>query len=92
MLEIDWSKGTGWHAPVIRYETDVFLHSCVDSVDRPYGKLELDPAASVFHYALECFEGMKAYVDTKGQIRLFRPELNMKRMNTSMKRLFLPVG
>ena len=74
MLEIDWCKVNGWHAPVIR----------------PYGDLHLDPAASVFHYALECFEGMKAYVDTKGQVRLFRPDLNMKRMNNSMKRLFLP--
>ncbi|RLN95944.1 hypothetical protein DYB28_000887 [Aphanomyces astaci] len=39
---------------------------------------------------VQCFEGMKAYIDGKGKIRLFRPELNMKRMNSSMERLFLP--
>ncbi|KAL7678856.1 putative aminotransferase class IV, aminotransferase-like, PLP-dependent enzyme [Plasmopara halstedii] len=50
----------------------------------------MDPACAVLHYALECFEGMKAYVDTQGHIRLFRPEMNMKRLNNSMKRLLLP--
>lgn len=74
MLECDWNQSTGWTPPVIR----------------PYGNLEIDPAASVFHYALECFEGMKAYKDAQGNIRLFRPELNMNRMNDSMARLFLP--
>lgn len=74
MLECDWTQDTGWARPVIR----------------AYGPLAIDPAASVFHYALECFEGMKAYKDERGNIRLFRPELNMDRMNDSMARLFLP--
>lgn len=33
---------------------------------------------------------MKAYVDANGEIRLFRPDMNMKRLNSSMKRLLLP--
>lgn len=33
---------------------------------------------------------MKAYVDADGKIRLFRPDMNMKRLNSSMKRLLLP--
>ena len=56
----------------------------------PYGCLSLDPASAVFHYALECFEGMKAYIDAEGHVRLFRPDMNMKRLNNSMKRLLLP--
>ena len=36
------------------------------------------------------FEGMKAYVDKDGGVRLFRPDKNMERMNTSCSRLFLP--
>ncbi|KAH9146161.1 hypothetical protein AeRB84_009972 [Aphanomyces euteiches] len=74
MLEVDWDNKNGWAAPVIR----------------PYGPLALDPAASALHYALQCFEGMKAYIDDNGKIRLFRPDLNMKRMNNSMERLHLP--
>lgn len=38
----------------------------------------------------QCFEGMKAYVDPSGKVRLFRPDMNMKRLNRSMKRLLLP--
>ncbi|GAB9474320.1 Branched-chain amino acid aminotransferase [Globisporangium polare] len=74
MLEIDWEQGEGWKNPLIR----------------PYGPIAMDPASSCLHYALECFEGMKAYVDANGDIRLFRPDMNMKRLNSSMKRLLLP--
>lgn len=38
----------------------------------------------------QCFEGMKAYVDDKQQVRLFRPDLNMQRLHDSMVRLNLP--
>jgi len=44
----------------------------------------------VLHYAIECFEGMKAYKDKKGQVRLFRPMENMNRFINSAKRLCLP--
>uniref|UniRef100_H3H8F1 Branched-chain-amino-acid aminotransferase n=2 Tax=Phytophthora ramorum TaxID=164328 RepID=H3H8F1_PHYRM len=74
MLEVDWELGKGWGNPVIH----------------PYGPIAMDPASAVLHYALECFEGMKAYVDAEGHIRLFRPDMNMKRLNSSMKRLLLP--
>lgn len=74
MLTIPWNSKAGWGAPAIV----------------PYGPLSLDPSALVFHYALECFEGMKAYVDAKEKIRLFRPLDNMKRMNSSLERLAMP--
>ena len=41
ILEIDWSNDYGWHDPVIK----------------PYGSFEIDPGASVLHYALSAFEG-----------------------------------
>ncbi len=63
MLIVDWHKDSGWAAPEIM----------------PYGPMSIDPAASVFHYALECFEGMKAYKCADGHVRLFRPECNMER-------------
>ena len=51
----------------------------------------MHPAAKVLHYAPELFEGMKAYRGVEdGAIRLFRPELNMKRMNSSASRACLP--
>ena len=39
---------------------------------------------------IKCFEGMKAYKDSAGKIRLFRPEMNMARLNSSMARLSMP--
>jgi len=74
MLEIEWNQKTGWEAPKVTAFHDIKLH----------------PAASSLHYALQCFEGMKAYVDANGKTRLFRPEENMKRLNKSADRLRLP--
>jgi len=74
MLTIEWDKENGWHKPHIGALQNLSLH----------------PACSVFHYALECFEGMKAYTDANGKTRLFRPEENMKRMASSAERLCFP--
>lgn len=64
----------GWQAPEIT----------------PFENLVLHPAAKVLHYAIELFEGMKAYRGVDGKIRLFRPEMNMERMNNSAIRSGLP--
>ena len=53
--------------------------------------LSLSPSATVFHYAHCLFEGLKAYRDTNGKVTLFRPDMNMKRMNTSAERVAMPV-
>lgn len=53
-------------------------------------KLQLDPSVPALHYGVQCFEGMKAYKDAQGKVRLFRPELNMKRFHDSCSRLALP--
>lgn len=74
MLAIEWTASDGWLAPRIT----------------PYQNLSLDPATCVFHYAFECFEGMKAYKDKNGRIRLFRPDKNMARLNKSSARIALP--
>ncbi|KAJ5610023.1 hypothetical protein N7510_006742 [Penicillium lagena] len=74
MLSVEWTASDGWHAPRII----------------PYQNLSLDPSTCVFHYAFECFEGMKAYKDSNGGIRLFRPNKNMERLNKSSSRIALP--
>ena len=74
MLEIDWDINIGWHSPIIK----------------PYENLSISPAAVALHYGIKCFEGMKAYKDKKGKVRLFRPDMNMDRLNKSMVRLAMP--
>lgn len=56
----------------------------------PLENLVLHPASKVLHYAIELFEGLKAYRGVDGKIRLFRPDLNMDRMNSSAMRTGLP--
>ena len=57
---------------------------------QPYGPIELSPAATVLHYAQECFEGLKAYKTEDGRVLLFRPKDNVHRLTTSAQRLCMP--
>jgi len=74
MLVADWREGQGWY----------------DARIVPYGPFQLEPAAAVFHYGQEIFEGLKAYRQADGAIALFRPEMNLARFNRSAVRLALP--
>ena len=74
MFIMDYDAGQGWH----------------DARIVPYGPLSLDPSAVVFHYAQECFEGMKAYRTAGNRIQLFRPDCNARRMNNTHERLCIP--
>ncbi len=56
----------------------------------PYQPITIEPSARVFHYGQAVFEGMKAYKDSEGQVWLFRPDENFKRINKSAKRLAIP--
>ncbi len=56
----------------------------------PYQAITLDPSAKIFHYGQSVFEGMKAYKDENGDVWLFRPLENFKRLNISSKRLAIP--
>lgn len=74
MFVMDYIEGIGWHNPRII----------------PYQPISLDPAAMIFHYGQSVFEGLKAYYGQDGNILLFRPQMNFKRMNRSNERLCIP--
>jgi branched-chain amino acid aminotransferase len=57
----------------------------------PFQNISLPPQASVFHYSVSAFEGMKAFRDASGRIRLFRADRNFERFALSCGRLSLPV-
>ncbi|KAL6780750.1 hypothetical protein ACKKBF_B11900 [Auxenochlorella protothecoides x Auxenochlorella symbiontica] len=65
--------GRGWSTPTIG----------------PFQTIAVHPAAPVLHYGLCCFEGMKAYAGADGRARLFRPDMNMRRLARSAARLQL---
>ena len=74
MVICEWTAADGWSEPELK----------------PYSPITLDPAAMVFHYGQEIFEGMKAYRQPDGSISLFRPEANARRFAKSAERLALP--
>ncbi len=74
MFTMTYSAKTGWNYAEIG----------------PYRPLCLDPTAMCLHYGQEIFEGMKAYRGRSGEIYLFRPQENIRRMNNSAKRLCMP--
>ncbi len=58
---------------------------------KPFGKITVSPISLVFHYGQAIFEGMKAYKDKLENVFLFRPMENFNRMNSSAKRLKMPL-
>ena len=75
MFVMDYEEGKGWH----------------DARIVPFGRISLHPASTVLHYGAEIFEGLKAYRTESGDIRLFRPMENIKRMNRSAERMCMPL-
>lgn len=74
MFTVKWTLDEGWHKPKIS----------------PLRNLELHPAAKVLHYAQELFEGLKAYRGHDNKVRLFRPDMNVRRLLNSAQRVELP--
>lgn len=69
-----WTVENGWSAHAIE----------------AYAPLSFLPAAAVFHYGQEVFEGIKAYRHKDGSIWTFRPSYNAARLNMSNRRLAIP--
>ena len=74
MFVMNYTEGKGWH----------------DARIVPFQNISLSPAAMVYHYGQEMFEGLKAYKGEDGEVYLFRPEMNAKRANASNDRLCIP--
>ena len=74
MFIMNYTEGKGWHDPRIE----------------PFHNISLSPAAMVYHYGQEMFEGLKAYKGPDGNVYLFRPDMNAKRTNASNDRLVIP--
>ena len=56
----------------------------------PLGPIEMSPAACILNYGQGIFEGLKALKSKSGEIALFRPEENGRRLNISADRLLMP--
>ncbi len=74
MFVMEYEEGIGWQNARIV----------------PFENISLHPASTVLHYGAEIFEGLKAYRTASGDVQLFRPIENIRRMNRSAERMCLP--
>lgn len=75
MFIMDYTAGEGWH----------------DARIVEFGNIPMHPASTALHYGAEIFEGLKAYRRPDGEVQLFRPMENIRRMNSSADRMCLPL-
>ena len=88
MSEIDWSN-----LQFSYFQTNCYVEytwrdgkwSDCEYVEEPYVKMHV--ASTALHYGQAAFEGLKAFRGKDGQVRVFRPEENAKRLQRSARRL-----
>lgn len=56
----------------------------------PYDMLDFKPGSAILHYGQSVFEGLKAYKNESGEVLVFRPDMNFKRINQSSQRMCIP--
>lgn len=74
MYVANWTEANGWDKGSLQ----------------PYGPLQFMPSAQVLNYGQSVFEGMKAQRTPKGQIVLFRPDMNAARLAAGAERMSMP--
>ena len=52
--------------------------------------ITISVAANVLHYGQAAFEGLKAFRCKDGKVRIFRPDENARRLNSSARHLIMP--
>lgn len=91
-VNIDWQK-LGFKFFPTKY---MFVATCNLGEEwkisglKPFGNIEMSPAAGVLNYGQGLFEGLKAYSGKNGNTYLFRPEKNAERIQDGCKRLCVP--
>jgi len=86
-MDIDWSKLTFSYRPVnchVEYHYKNGQWDKGEEKTSPF--ITLSIAAECLHYGQEAFEGLKAYRGEDGKVRVFRMEMNAKRLQNSAHR------
>ena len=84
---IPFGKVFSDHMFVVDYKEGEWINPEI----RPFGNLSMSPAISALHYGQAIFEGMKAYKDGNGKVKVFRPYDNFNRFNRSAERMCMPM-
>ncbi|KAI8365529.1 branched-chain amino acid aminotransferase [Blakeslea trispora] len=73
-VKYTWTLEKGWDSGVMETNPYLNVHMC----------------ATGLNYGQQCFEGLKAFRDTEGRVRIFRPQANAARMVHSAEIGFMP--
>ena len=73
-MAISWFDGSSWSASEVVPSDSIALH----------------PGAHVLHYSSTCFEGLKAFRQPDGSVKIFRMDRNIARIAQSSELLALP--
>ena len=90
-MEMDWANLGFQFRPT---KSNIRFHYADGKWDE--GKLyntydiTISVAANVLHYGQAAFEGLKAFRCKDGKVRIFRPEENARRLNSSARHLIMP--
>ena len=89
--DIDWSNlGFGYIKTDKRYVSNFKDGAWDEGVLTDDDKVVISECAGVLQYPQTVFEGLKAYTTEKGNIVVFRPDLNAERLEQSALRLEMP--
>lgn len=90
--DLDWGNlGFGYHQTDKRFVANYKNGTWDSGVITEDATVQISECAGVLQYAQTCFEGLKAYTTEQGKIVTFRPDLNAERMESTCKRLEMPV-
>ncbi len=90
-VNYDWANlNFGYRKTEWRYVSNYKDGAWDDGVLTKDDMITISECAGVLQYAQTVFEGLKAYTTEKGNIVVFRPDLNAERMVDSAKRLVMP--
>ena len=73
-MAITWNKNNEWSAPEVVSSDSLPMH----------------PSSHVLHYSSTCFEGLKAFRQKDGSVKIFRMDQNVKRFAQSSRLISLP--
>lgn len=90
--DIDWGNlGFSYMQTEKRYVSNYKDGAWDEGTLTDEATITMSECACVLQYAQTVFEGLKAYTTKDGRIVTFRPDLNAERLESSAKRLEMPV-
>lgn len=90
-LELDWANLSFGYIPTDYNVRCYFRNGAWGEIEVSSSEtINIHMAATCLHYGQEAFEGLKAYRCQDGKIRIFRPEANAERLQSTCRGTLMP--